>query len=493
MRKKILFGAGVNGKTALDFFGESNVECFVDNSVDKIDTLYFGKKVISFEDLCKIYNDYEIVVTVNSFGEVAEQLKRAGITEFQRFMIPNVNRVLDYIGRIKNDTINSLAIWGTDVYAKSIYYSLPEDFRRLIHFCVQTSDENLFVDTENVDIISIDDKIPIVESVLIASPKYHLADELQIIRLCGNVKIYNPYRMDTYYSKKELVINKYAVEGNELKDEEKINEKNRNRYDYFEAVRRYVDEALVVKPLFHLIEIETINRCNGNCSFCPVNQKDDPREHRFMETELFYSIINQLEELSYDGRVSLFSNNEPFLDDRIFEFSKYAREHLPKAKIHMFTNGTLLTLDKFQMIIPYLDELIIDNYTENLNLIKPVEIIREYCEIHKELIEKVSIILRKPNELLTSRGGDAPNRKVTQTYPDITCAFPFQQMIVRPTGQISLCCNDAIGKYTMGDLSKDSIIDVWYGKQFTRVRELIAQGRKLVGNCQYCDTFSLYL
>ena len=266
MRKKILFGAGVNGKTALDFFGESNVECFVDNSVDKIDTLYFGKKVISFEDLCKIYNDYEIVVTVNSFGEVAEQLKRAGITEFQRFMIPNVNRVLDYIGRIKNDTINSLAIWGTDVYAKSIYYSLPEDFRRLIHFCVQTSDENLFVDTENVDIISIDDKIPIVESVLIASPKYHLADELQIIRLCGNVKIYNPYRMDTYYSKKELVINKYAVEGNELKDEEKINEKNRNRYDYFEAVRRYVDEALVVKPLFHLIEIETINRCNGNCS-----------------------------------------------------------------------------------------------------------------------------------------------------------------------------------------------------------------------------------
>lgn len=30
-------------------------------------------------------------------------------------------------------------------------------------------------------------------------------------------------------------------------------------------------------PLFKNIEIETINRCNGSCSFCPVNKKENQR------------------------------------------------------------------------------------------------------------------------------------------------------------------------------------------------------------------------
>lgn len=38
--------------------------------------------------------------------------------------------------------------------------------------------------------------------------------------------------------------------------------------------------------------------------------------------------------------MTTFSTNEPLLDDRIIDFNKYAREHLPKARIHMYTNGT---------------------------------------------------------------------------------------------------------------------------------------------------------
>lgn len=493
MRKIILFGAGANGKQALDFFGDSNVECFVDNSKNKINTVYVGKKVISYERFLEIHRNYDIIVTANCFGEIAEQLKASGVEKFSRFLIPNTQRVIDYLSRVDDGQICRVALWGADEYSKAVYSALPNNIRQKINFCVQVSEVNLFCDVDGIETILLNDEMPLVDAVLISSPKYHLAEEIQIGRLFNGVKIYNPYRMDTYYSKKELVINKYTIDGNEITDEGKLNEKNSNRYDYFEAVQRYVEEAMISKPLFHLVEIETINKCNGNCSFCPVNQKDDPREHKYMEAELFYRIINQLEELAYDGRLSLFSNNEPFLDERIFEFSKYARDHLPNAKIHMFTNGTLLTLDKFLRIIPYVDEFIIDNYTEDLHLIKPVEIVKNYCETHRELIEKVSIVLRKPDELLTSRGGDAPNRTVIQKYPDITCALPFQQLIVRPTGEISLCCNDAIGKYTMGDLSRDRIVDVWYGKQYDRVREMISKGRKNLGNCQCCDVFSLYL
>ena len=34
-------------------------------------------------------------------------------------------------------------------------------------------------------------------------------------------------------------------------------------------------------------------------------------------------------------------------------------------------------------------------------------------------------------------------------------------MVVRPDGKIGLCSNDAFGQVTLGDLTSDSISDVW--------------------------------
>ena len=39
------------------------------------------------------------------------------------------------------------------------------------------------------------------------------------------------------------------------------------------------------------IEIETVNRCNNTCSFCPVNRNNDTRPYQKMTDEFFYSLI----------------------------------------------------------------------------------------------------------------------------------------------------------------------------------------------------------
>jgi len=225
-----------------------------------------------------------------------------------------------------------------------------------------------------------------------------------------------------------------------------------------EQIRKFVNDIKDQIPLFHEIEIETINRCNGVCGFCPVNINRDIRKEQFMDEHLFFKIIDELEQLCFAGRIALFSNNEPLLDDRLIPFSKYTREHLPDAQVHLFTNGTLLTIDRFLELIPYLDELIIDNYNQQLQMIPPVKKIKEYIEGVQDPIlrKKVKILLRKPNEILSSRGGDAPNRKHIMDVTDETCALPFCQMIVRPSGKVSLCCNDPYGKNTLGDLNKET-------------------------------------
>lgn len=263
-------------------------------------------------------------------------------------------------------------------------------------------------------------------------------------------------------------------------------------YDYEYAKKNdiYVNECDLSKlDLFLRIDIETINRCNGTCTFCPVNAKEKQRPYAKMSEELFKKIIDELHDMHYNKSLALFDNNEPFLDERIVEFQKYVRESLPDAFLDLWTNGSLLTLDKFLEIIPFLDRLVIDNYNDKLALNPNVKAISDYVEDKPELKEKVVIYLRKENEVLTSRGGVAPNKKDGNYYIDTKCVLPFQQFNVRLDGKISLCCNDALGLYTLGDLNKQSIQEIWYSDEYMRIRrEMKVNGRRNLKLCKNCDT-----
>ena len=302
-----------------------------------------------------------------------------------------------------------------------------------------------------------------------------------------NYYLYRPTKV-VYGREDVLVCNPY-VDTKQVATEGEWNEKMKKN-----AIIKDVDSCVeIVKkqslPLFNHVEIETYNRCNGVCSFCPVSVVNESRAECRMDTDLFYKVINDLKAINYSGRLALFSNNEPFLDERIIEFHKYTRAQLPNARMHLYTNGTLLTLEKFQEIIDCLDELIIDNYNQELRLIPTVQRIKEYCEASPALVKKVTIFLRKPNEILTTRGGTAPNRKERTSYEKDSCMLPYSQMIIRPDGKVSLCCNDPLGKTTLGDLRTQNIVDVWQGEKCNEVRKLVSMGRENYQQCKYCDVF----
>lgn len=289
---------------------------------------------------------------------------------------------------------------------------------------------------------------------------------------------YEVYGVDTYFDIPELIYNPYTSE--RTQDEEMMCSSIQTE------LQEFVDKSV---DLFNHIEIETINRCNGVCSFCPVNRNVDKRPFCKMSDELFENIISQLERINYSGRIALFSNNEPFLDNRILYFHKIARDKLPLAKMHLCTNGTLLTLDKFVEIMKYLDELMIDNYNQNLEILPNVQEIVDYCEKNPGLKNKVTVILRKPQEILTNRGGDSPNKRPEGTNKIMTgCLLPFKQMIIRPDGKVSLCCNDALGKCTMGDVTKETLLDIWQGEKFSMARRKLQEGRQSFARCANCDT-----
>lgn len=266
------------------------------------------------------------------------------------------------------------------------------------------------------------------------------------------------------------------------------------RYKY--RTTKYLNEVDIENrmPLFKYIEIETLNRCNGLCSFCPVNAKQQQRPYAKMERSLFEKIIGELKELDYAGEYNLFSNNEPFLDERILDWMKYAWESLPKARLIMYTNGSMLNLEKFLETIKYTHRLVIDNYNNtpdkdqvNDNL-KPIY---EYLQLHQELKDKVKFALRDREEVITSRGGLAPNKQILKGL-NAACVYPYKQMVIRPDGKCSLCCNDALGKYTMGDVNKQTLTEIWYSERYTKLRkEMKKNRRKNLKLCNECDTHAL--
>lgn len=378
-------------------------------------------------------------------------------------------------------------IFGAGVYGMRALEQLKEE---TVAYFLDNDVQKQGTVIRDIPVISIEQFVPMKEQFHVWIASLYAESMAKQLRESG-VTEYSFFLegLRGFYETNELIYNSYDVLP-EAATEEEWNRSKKLAYSR-KAVYDEVEKLYQEQGLFNHIEIETINRCNGSCSFCPINHNVDPREKKIMDTSLFENIVEQLAAMDYAGRFATFSNNEPLLDERIIDFNRYARKRLPKARMHLFTNGTLLTLDKFIALTEVLDELIIDNYQQELQLIKPCQEIAAYCKEHPWLARKVTIVLRKPHEVLTSRGGNAPNRKNVGDYGKDRCILPFRQMIVRPDGKISLCCNDAVGKYTLGDLKKESLLDIWNGPRFAMVRKCLYEGRENWGNCRNCDAFSM--
>lgn len=300
-----------------------------------------------------------------------------------------------------------------------------------------------------------------------------------------NDKIINVYNEYMDYENSKIPTN-YIVD--EFNDDP-------NKYDNYilnkeelaqEYIKLYNNKFFAEKRIFNKIEIETINRCNNDCSFCPINVHLDTRTYKVMSKQLFEDIIKQLSQINYCGALALFSNNEPLLDQRLYEFACIARKELPNVYLYIFTNGKLLSVDLLEKLLVPFDHIHINNYNNDKTLNKSIRIIHDYLVNNSIPIDKVSIHLRNKNEIISSRGGTSPNKNHPLSLR-CGCILPFSQLVIRPDGNISLCSNDALGKITLGNVTSQSILDIWFGQKFEAIRKKVKCSRSSITPCKKCD------
>ena len=174
----------------------------------------------------------------------------------------------------------------------------------------------------------------------------------------------------------------------------------------------------ISKPL--IVYFQTITKCDGHCIYCPFDDVyANSQNHAKLSIEMFNSIIDQLEEWGYRGRIGFLLHYEPTLDARLPEFIRIIRIRLPEVTIELATNGL------------HMDSPILD------------------C------VDEVKVVLAGSLTSVTSRAGNVkscPQISQRATFKSLpNCHHPKETMCIAANGEILLCCQDWRHESVVGD------------------------------------------
>ncbi len=182
-------------------------------------------------------------------------------------------------------------------------------------------------------------------------------------------------------------------------------------------------------------------------------------------------------------------NNEPLLDKRLTGWVMDIKTRLPKCRICIITNGTLLNVEKLREMAHLVDELVVNDYSEEYKLSPNIKELYYYIRHNKAEFKNIEILIarRYSKEILATRAGAAPNKPHKNNRVNSSCIYPFTDMIVFPDGKVGMCCNDCFEVTSFGDLNEENIFDVWENDKFAELRNRMAKGRNAYSFCVECD------
>lgn len=250
------------------------------------------------------------------------------------------------------------------------------------------------------------------------------------------------------------------------------------------------------KDIFKYIQIQTVAGCNLSCLFCPANKTDElyggigKFHHPKMEMQIFDKIMDDLNDITFTGIIMLFLMSEPLLDDRIVELVSKAKSRNPQAQLQIDTNGFLLNKELIGRLFKSgLDHLIVNDYTEDHRMIRSIEIWRKSIPWKKCYLRRRSSKEKydPTGDGIGNRAGNVPGFPTPNSPLKLFCDRPFRSMYIGYNGKFVLCCQDWRFDEILGDVAKESVMNVWEGAGYEEIRRrLLAQHRDR-GICRKCD------
>ncbi|MBI3324036.1 MAG: SPASM domain-containing protein [Candidatus Omnitrophica bacterium] len=223
-----------------------------------------------------------------------------------------------------------------------------------------------------------------------------------------------------------------------------------------------------------------------------------------MPDALIDKILDELSAINFANRLSVYCNNEPFLDKRIIEIVAKARRKVPRAYLEIKTNGSVLTVEKvLQVFDAGLDVLYINDYVPDATPSPRIEALRHelgamqrFRQLEatgKDALNRIIIATRQVDEVLYSRAGTAPNKQGALPEPlAVPCLRPFEMFTVNPAGVVAVCSDDVYFRTPMGNVSDQSLLEIWNSPRWQEMRRRLLNGERAAypATCRSCDNVS---
>jgi radical SAM protein with 4Fe4S-binding SPASM domain len=275
-----------------------------------------------------------------------------------------------------------------------------------------------------------------------------------------------------------------------------LNEKDRKRIKnfYYDNIVSLFDKARCLIYYRRLdfpdrIDIETTTYCNLRCSFCPNSKypRGLLKNKKLMDLGLFNKIIDELTELKFRGSLILAFYGEPLTDKRMPNLIRSIKDKLPKSRVIIYSNGTLLTIELYKELVESgIDIISISQHGKEIPL--NVKKVFEYLESNPE--EKNKLDYRTFNEdtfndeknesIVYNVGGEIKTNKPLERPP---CKYYPQETIIDADGNVIPCCNDYHSSIKFGNLKNQKLIEIWDSLDYRKFRKEL---RKNIYNFPVC-------
>lgn len=285
-----------------------------------------------------------------------------------------------------------------------------------------------------------------------------------------------------------------------------------NHKQYREAWEKGKQGMLPDIPLN--IDIELSTYCNMTCKMCPQSKI---KKRNFMDIHLAKKIIIEAEKIGVPS-IKLNWRGESTLHPQFREICEFIQTKKFKEVI-LNTNGSFdftkyQTVNKtFSKIIFSLDSLkpntfnkirpginlhfilsklyLFNNEKVKINFTVQSENENEFAEMEKWCLENRYEF--NPRLMFPRTGFDklyVHNKRIILGRKN--CGYPFQRLVISHEGKVYPCCVDWDEIYCVGNIRKQSMIDIWHGCEINNIRKDLSGAVKQNRLCKFCTSWLGY-
>jgi len=278
------------------------------------------------------------------------------------------------------------------------------------------------------------------------------------------------------------------------------------------------------QPKLEIAFLELTNKCNLRCKMCIWQARESTG---FISRALFESCVDQLSEIGLDT-LNLEFAGESLIHPNFKDLLKYAinkRDHGKIGAVGWTDNGMLFTQSIADLVVSLkvdwinfsLDGLgqvndsirlgskysVIEKNIKYLlkkrgSAEKPIVLLNmvdyektedQKLEFYREwvnLVDGIELIPSiLPNNTWENKNTITLNLKMA---PLAFCRYPLDTIVICWDGKVTGCCFDTNLDMVLGDATKESIKQIWYGSKFQHLRKEVLTKTFPVGSpCYGCE------